>query len=67
MFPSDKKVFRPTVLRLRTHLQGCLVVLNLEVRLVVEVSYNMILLLQLSNYVCDIKFKQKRQNSRLKI
>jgi hypothetical protein len=67
MFCSDKKVFRPTVLRLRTHLQGCLVVLNLEVRLVVEVSYNMILLLQLSNYVCDIKFKQKRQNSRLKI
>ena len=65
MFPSDKKVFRPTVLRLRTHLQGCLVVLNLEVRLVVEVSYNMIFLL--SNYVCDIKFKQKRQNSRLKI
>jgi len=65
MFPSDKKVFRPTVLRLRTHLQGCLVVLNLEVRLVVEVSYNMILLL--SNYVCDIKFKQKKQNSRLKI
>jgi hypothetical protein len=57
MFRSNKKVFRPTVLRLRTHPQGCLVVLNLEVRLVVEVSYNMILLL--SNYVCDIKFNKK--------